>query len=71
MLYIQLPVADDSHMGRTKRAIETLYLDPEKLELLKQFAAETRIPRSVLLREAVDDLLVKHGKASRAAKRKS
>jgi predicted transcriptional regulator len=58
-------------MGRTKRAIETLYLDPEKLELLKQLAADTRIPRSVLLREAVDDLLVKHGKGSKTTKRKS
>jgi predicted transcriptional regulator len=57
-------------MGRTTRAIETLYLDPEKLELLKQLAADTRIPRSVLLREAVDDLLVKHGKGSKTTKRK-
>ena len=47
-------------MAKTTRAIESLYLDPEKLELLKRLAAETRIPRSVLLREAVDDLLVKH-----------
>ena len=47
-------------MGKTTRAMETLYLDPEKLELLKRLAKETRIPRAVLLREAVDDLLVKH-----------
>jgi predicted transcriptional regulator len=58
-------------MGRTLRTAETLYLDPEKLELLKQLAAETRIARSVLLREAVDDLLVKHGKGSKTPKRKS
>jgi hypothetical protein len=37
-----------------------LYLDHEKLELLKQLAADTGIPRSVLLRMAVDDLLIKH-----------
>lgn len=48
-------------MGKTTRATETLYLDPEKLELLKRLARETRIPRAVLLREAVDDLLLKHG----------
>jgi hypothetical protein len=46
--------------GKTTRAIETLYIDRDKLDLLKALAADTRIPRSVLLREAVDDLLVKH-----------
>lgn len=47
-------------MGKTKRAIESLYLDHEKLNLLKQLAADTGIPRSVLLRTAVDDFLIKH-----------
>jgi len=47
---------------KTTRAIESLYLDADKLELLKQLAAETRIARAVLLREAVDDLLVKYKK---------
>lgn len=47
-------------MGKTKRAIESLYLDHEKLDLLKQLATDTGIPRSVLLRTAVDDLLIKH-----------
>jgi hypothetical protein len=51
-------------MGKTKRTIETLYLDQDKLDLLKQVADETRIPRAVLAREAIDDLLAKHGKAS-------
>lgn len=37
-------------------------LDRDKLDLLNQLAAETRILRSVLLREAVDDLLTKHGR---------
>jgi histidyl-tRNA synthetase len=48
-------------MGRTKRKVEVAYLDAHKLELLKQLAAQTRIARSVLVREAVDDLLVKYG----------
>ncbi len=48
-------------MGITKRSVESAYLDPEKLELLKALAAKTRIPRAVLMREAVDDLLLKHG----------
>ena len=56
-------------MGKTKRSVEVAYLDPEKLELLKQLAADTRIPRTVLMREAVDDLLVKHGML-KPAKRK-
>ncbi len=56
-------------MGKTKRSVEVAYLDPEKLELLKQLAADTRIPRAVLMREAVDDLLVKHG-ILKPAKRK-
>ena len=47
-------------MGKTKRAVEAAYLDPEKLELLKQLAAHTRIARAVLVREAVDDLLIKY-----------
>ena len=55
-------------MGKTKRAIESLYLDEEKLDLLKRLATATRIPRSVLLREAVDDLLVKY-KVLKATKR--
>lgn len=47
-------------MGKTKRAVESLYLDHDKLALLKKLAADTGIPRSVLLRVAVDDLLRKH-----------
>jgi hypothetical protein len=46
--------------GKTKRAIESLYLDQEKLDLLKRLAADTRIPRAVLAREAIDDLLIKY-----------
>jgi hypothetical protein len=46
--------------GKTTRAIESLYLDQDKLDLLKQLSADTRIPRAVLLREAVDDLLIKY-----------
>ena len=47
-------------MGRTKRAVEVAYLDPDKLELLRRLAGQTRIPRSVLVREAIDDLLMKY-----------
>jgi hypothetical protein len=58
-------------MGRTKRKVEVAYLDADKLELLKQLAARTRIARSVLVREAIDDLLIKHRlmKAPKAAAR--
>jgi hypothetical protein len=47
-------------MGKTKRRVEVAYLDPEKLELLKQLSAQTRIARTVLVREAIDDLLIKY-----------
>jgi predicted transcriptional regulator len=48
-------------MGKTKRKPETIYVDHEKFELLDQLAKTTRIPRSVLWREALDDVLTKHG----------
>ena len=57
----ELLVADTSCMGRTKRSVEVAYLDPDKHALLKQLARQTRIPKTVLVREAIDDLLVKHG----------
>lgn len=41
---------------------QLLLLEPKKALLLGELAAETRIPKQVLLREAVDDLLAKHGK---------
>ena len=47
-------------MGKTKRAVEVAYLDHEKLALLKRLATQTRIARSVLVREAIDDLLIKY-----------
>ena len=47
-------------MGRTTRAALPLYLDHDKAALLALLSEKTRIPKSVLLREAVDDLLLKH-----------
>lgn len=49
-------------MGRTIRRQQPIYLDDDKAERLDELSAETRIAKAVLLREAVDDLLVKHGK---------
>jgi hypothetical protein len=48
-------------MGKTTRKSEMLYVDHDKFALLVELAKKTRIPRSVLWREALDDLLVKHG----------
>jgi hypothetical protein len=42
--------------------LQSLYLEPAKAELLDNLAEETRIPKAVLLREAVDDLLAKYKK---------
>jgi hypothetical protein len=59
-LALGLNEAQPSFMGRTKRKPETIYIDHEKSERLKQLAKTTRIPRAVLWREALDDLLRKH-----------
>jgi len=47
-------------MAPRKLHQEALYLEREKAELLAGLSARTRIPKQSLLREAVDDLLVKH-----------
>jgi Ribbon-helix-helix domain len=47
-------------MGKTKRKLHTVYLDPDKHELFMELSRETRIAQAVLLREAVDDLLKKY-----------
>jgi len=47
-------------MGRTKRKMHSVYLDPHKHELFMQLSQRTRIAQAVLLREAVDDLLKKY-----------
>lgn len=49
-------------MGKTLRNHQSIYLDHDKAAVLDELAAETRIPKAELLREAVDDLLVKHKK---------
>lgn len=53
--------AQISGMGRTKRKPENVYVDHDKYALLVQLATQTRIPRAVLWREALDDILVKYG----------
>jgi len=63
-----LHVATLFSMGKTTQAQDTIYLAPAKLTALKTLAARTRIPRAELLREAVDDLLMKH-KALKAPRR--
>jgi predicted DNA-binding protein len=57
-------------VGKTKLKTNSVYLLPEKHELLIELSVKTRIPRSELLREAVDDLLKKHGMV-KAARRKT
>ncbi len=46
----------------TKKHQQLILLEPEQAKLLDELAAETRLPKQVLLREAVDDLLSKHQK---------
>lgn len=49
-------------MGKSTRHQQALYLDYDKAALLADLARETKIPRAVLLRDAVDDLLAKYKK---------
>ena len=53
-------------MTPRKLQLQSLYLEPQKAALLDFLAGETRIPKAVLLREAVDDLLIKHKKLKKA-----
>ena len=45
-----------------KRIMTPMYLDPSQKEKLKRLSAVTRVPMSVYVREALDDLFVKYAK---------
>ena len=47
-------------MGKTTKHQQLLLLDHDKAALLEELAAKTGTVKQVLLREAVEDLLVKH-----------
>jgi hypothetical protein len=47
-------------MGKTIRHQQAIYLDHDKAKLLDKLAAQTRLAKQVLLRDAVDLLLVQH-----------
>lgn len=49
-------------MGKTKLAALFAHVEPERAAQLKELSEETRIPRSALVREAIDLLLEKYGK---------
>jgi len=49
-------------MVSTRKVQSILSLEPEQAEKLQRLHENTRIPKQVLLREAVDDLFVKHKK---------
>jgi predicted DNA-binding protein len=46
----------------------TSYYDPDAVQRLKALSERTRVPQSVYLREALDDLLKKYASALRKAK---
>lgn len=48
----------------TKKHQQLILLEPDQAQLLEELAAELQRPKQVLLRDAVDDLLAKHGKKS-------
>lgn len=47
---------------RTKTIMVNMYLTPAQKRTLDKLTELTRIPRAVLVREAIDDLLTKHAK---------
>lgn len=47
-------------MGKTTKHQQLFLLEPDRARLLEDLATTTRIAKQVLLREAVDDLLVKY-----------
>lgn len=51
-------------MTPRKLNAQPLYLEPDKADSLDQLSAEIKIPKAVLLREAVDDFLAMHGKGA-------
>lgn len=57
-------------MGKTKLIGKLIHLEPRKAALLKALSAETRVPQSALMREALDDLLEKYGRLKRRQARK-
>ncbi len=52
-------------MAATKKVQTITLLEPEQAKKLQRLHENTRIPKQVLLREAVDDLFVKHKKELR------
>jgi predicted transcriptional regulator len=56
-------------MGNKTRNQQSIYLDNDKAALLDKLAAETRLAKQVLMRDAIDLLLQKHG-LLKVAKRK-
>lgn len=55
--------------GKTKLAGLFAHIEPARAVQLKALSQETRIPRSALVREAIDLLLVKYGKLKPAARK--
>jgi predicted transcriptional regulator len=47
-------------MGRTLRTQVALYLDADRVKLLARLALKTGRTKQALLREALDDVLIRH-----------
>jgi hypothetical protein len=58
-IYLYMTPATNKHQ-------QLILLEPSAAKLLDELSGETRIPKQVLLREAVNDLLAKHAKAESA-----
>ena len=54
------PVTVERMPTNRLKIMQSLYLESDRTKLLDQLATEARLPKAILLREAVDDLLVKY-----------
>jgi hypothetical protein len=52
--------------GKTRKHQQLILLEHEKADLLEKLSKERGVPKQALLREAVDDLLVKYRKPKRS-----
>ena len=54
---------------KAKTIMVNMYLTPTQKRALDKLTERTHIPRAVLVREAIDDLLAKHAKSAQGGQK--
>ena len=65
-----IPIREPKNSHRADKALRTVFFDQEQLEKLDRLAANTRVPKAVYIREAVDLALKKHERPSKRSQKK-